>query len=243
MGRVQRAGRNLVAGSRWTPPRATNGPDASFESQAHGLGFQRICGVDEAGRGPLAGPVVAAAVILPLENTGQGLALRTTLADQLLGLNDSKQVNEPLREALFKTLCQVADVSVASLSASWIDARNIRKASLDAMRLAVAALPQGCGFALIDGRDEPPGLPCPGTTIIKGDGRSLSIATASICAKVVRDRMMTAMDRLYPEYGFAVHKGYATPQHRQALARHGPCPIHRRTFAPIREALMAGAGR
>jgi len=216
------------------------GPDGHFEEQAHQLGFQRVCGVDEAGRGPLAGPVVAAAVVLPFwyEAPG-GLALPPSLA----GLNDSKQITERLRDQLFDELCQIADVSIASISAASIDARNIRKASLEAMRLAVLGLPEPPSFALVDGKDEPPGLPCAATAIIKGDGRSLSIAAASICAKVARDAMMVSADRLYPAYGFATHKGYATERHRDALAEHGPCPLHRRTFAPVREALMHVSAR
>lgn len=211
------------------------GPDDSFERQVRGLGFDQICGVDEAGRGPLAGPVVAAAVVLPFwDDAKGGLAVPSTLA----ALNDSKTVAEPVRNALFATLCDVAEVSVASVSAATIDARNIRKASLEAMRLAIAGLPNGAGFALVDGKDEPPGLTCAARAIIKGDGRSLSIAAASICAKVVRDRMLVMHDQLYPGYGFAQHKGYATQMHRDALAELGPCPIHRMTFAPVRKALM-----
>lgn len=216
-------------------PTSISGPDDSFEKQARGLGFSRICGVDEAGRGPLAGPVVAAAVVLPFQDAAeQGHSLPPALA----ALNDSKILSEPVREALFASLCEVADVSIASVSASTIDARNIRKASLEAMRLAVAGLPGGATFALIDGRDEPPGLTCAARAIIKGDGRSLSIAAASICAKVARDRMLVMHDRLYPGYGFAQHKGYATQMHRDALAKLGPCPIHRMTFAPVRKVLM-----
>ena len=216
--------------------RKNDGPDGHFEQHAIGLGFATVCGVDEAGRGPLAGPVVAAAVILPHDQDSDG---RLAFPPSLVALNDSKQVPEAVREALFEELCRLAHVSIGSVSARFIDARNIRKASLEAMRLAVLALPQPPGFALLDGKDEPPDLPCAAQAIIQGDGRSMSIAAASICAKVVRDRMMVAADRLYPQYGFAAHKGYATEQHRQALAQHGPCPLHRRTFAPVREALMA----
>lgn len=216
-----------------TPP---TGPDDSYERQVRALGFGQICGVDEAGRGPLAGPVVAAAVVLPFwDEVSGGL----DVPDGLAALNNSKTVAESTREALFETLCQVADVSIASVSAATIDARNIRKASLEAMRLAIAGLPNGAGFALVDGKDEPPGLPCAARAIIKGDGRSLSIAAASICAKVARDRMLVMYDRLYPDYGFAQHKGYGTKMHRDVLAELGPCPIHRVTFAPVREAIMA----
>lgn len=218
---------------------ATTGPDDSFERQARGLGFGQICGVDEAGRGPLAGPVVAAAVVLPFwDEAIGGLAIPSSLS----GLNDSKTVAEPIRDVLFATLCEVAEVSIASVSAATIDVRNIRKASLEAMRLAIAGLPGGAGFALVDGKDEPPGLSCAARAIIKGDGRSLSIAAASICAKVARDRMLVMHDRLYPGYGFAQHKGYATQMHRDALAELGPCPIHRMTFAPVRKALMERQG-
>lgn len=212
------------------------GPDASFEEKAQGLGFGRVCGVDEAGRGPLAGPVVAAAVMLPFWRDENGQLAWPTSLD---GLNDSKQISEGLRNQLFGTLLDLADVSIASVSAATIDATNIRKASLSAMRMAVLGLPTVPNFALIDGKDEPPGMPCAANTLIKGDGRSLSIAAASVCAKVARDQMMVAADRLYPGYGFAQHKGYGTQQHRDALMRDGPCPIHRRTFAPVRAALMA----
>lgn len=243
MGRAQRAGR-----SSWAPRRASQGPDAQAEQQARRLGFRTICGVDEAGRGPLAGPVVAAAVVLPFDFIGEGEPISgsegpgaAVLPDELAGLNDSKQLTEARREQLFAALCQMADVSIASLSAPTIDSRNIRKASLDAMRLAILGLPHRPHFALIDGTDEPPALPCAAATLVKGDGRSLSIAAASICAKVARDRMMVAADRLYPGYSFAAHKGYATQSHRDALARLGPCHIHRRSFAPVREAAIAKA--
>jgi ribonuclease HII len=230
--RARGASYGAQSGAFLAPKQA--GPDSQFEAQAHGLGFPRVCGVDEAGRGPLAGPVVAAAVVLPSWVDDGALCFPASLA----GLNDSKQISEGLRDQLFAELCQIADVSIASVSATTIDARNIRKASLEAMRLAVLGLPEPVSFALVDGRDEPPGLPCAATAIIKGDGRSLSIAAASVCAKVVRDRMMVAAERLYPGYGFASHKGYGTEVHREALARLGPCPIHRRTFAPVRKALM-----
>jgi ribonuclease HII len=216
--------------------RGPSRPDGSFEKQALDLGFSTICGVDEAGRGPLAGPVVAAAVILPhwIDDAGD-----LTFPQTLSALNDSKQITQNLREHLFDELLRTAEVSIASVGAGTIDTRNIRKASLEAMRLAVLGLPTPAGFALVDGKDEPPSLPCASTAIIKGDGRSLSIAAASICAKVARDRMMVAADQLFPQFGFASHKGYATQTHRDALQTFGPCPLHRRTFAPVREALMA----
>lgn len=210
-------------------------PDARFEADAHKLGFGRVAGVDEAGRGPLAGPVVAAAVVLPFQRTATG---EPSCPPELAGLNDSKKISEAMREQLFAALVELADISIASVSAATIDARNIRKASLEAMRLAVAGLPRPADFALIDGTDVPGGLACAGSALVKGDGRSLSIAAASICAKVARDRMMQAADALHPGYGFARHKGYATAQHQEALARLGPSPIHRRTFAPVRAAQM-----
>ncbi|MGD1885867.1 MAG: ribonuclease HII [Cohaesibacteraceae bacterium] len=211
-------------------------PDVRFEADTQALGFRHVAGVDEAGRGPLAGPVVAAAVILPLQPGPSGSLVHPPALD---GLNDSKKITEGMRDQLFAALMELADVSIASVSAQTIDARNIRKASLEAMRLAVVGLPQPADFALIDGTDVPAGLSCAGQALVKGDGRSLSIAAASICAKVTRDRMMLAADARYPGYGFASHKGYATPQHQEALARLGPSPIHRRTFAPVRAAQIS----
>ncbi|MBV6658635.1 MAG: ribonuclease HII, partial [Devosiaceae bacterium] len=203
------------------------------------MGFRTVCGVDEAGRGPLAGPVVAAAVVLPFGDDGSG---NLTLPPRYDALNDSKQLAESTRDALFERLCEEAVVSIASVSARTIDDRNIRKASLDAMRRAVLGLQAWASFALIDGTDVPEGLPCAGNAIVKGDGRSVSIAAASICAKVARDRMMVAADRAYQGYGFAAHKGYATPTHKAALDALGPSPIHRLTFAPVRAAAMRSSG-
>lgn len=238
---VKRSGRaRYGAQSGAFTAREQTRPDGRFERQAHELGFSRVCGVDEAGRGPLAGPVVAAAVVLPhwYERQAGDDSGTLMVPASLDGLNDSKMICEALRDQLFAELCQIADVSIASVSATTIDTRNIRKASLEAMRLAVLGLPEPPSFALVDGKDEPPGLLCAASALIKGDGRSLSIAAASICAKVARDRMMVAADKLYPAYGFASHKGYATEAHRNALGRIGPCPLHRRTFAPVRNALM-----
>jgi ribonuclease HII len=200
------------------------GPDFRLEATASRRhGYRRIAGVDEAGRGPLAGPVVAAAVVLDGANCPSGL-------------NDSKKLTAAQREKLFTAILACADVSIASSSPRRIDQTDIRLASLDAMRRALAGLPTPACHALIDGRDVPAGLVCGGDAVIKGDARSLSIAAASIMAKVMRDRMMARLDDVYPAYAFALHVGYATARHRSALALVGPCPLHRMTFRPIREA-------
>ena len=186
--------------------------------------------MDEVGRGPLAGPVVAAAVILPLAWLEQGLP------DALRGLNDSKQLTEMQREAFFAVLTSIPGVSygLARVEASRIDRINILQATHEAMREALAALVRP-EHILMDGRPVP-NLCAPQTAIIKGDARSYSIAAASVLAKVTRDRWMVEYDRAHPGYGFALHKGYGTPQHLQALRQLGPCPIHRRSFAPLKPA-------
>jgi len=195
-------------------------PDYSLEMSA-GSPVHVVAGIDEAGRGPLAGPVVAAAVILD--------------ADRIpAGLNDSKKLTDAARFQLFEQILQTAHVAVASSSASRIDRTDIRLATLEAMRRALAALPERPALALIDGRDVPPGLCCPGKAVIKGDARSVSIAAASIVAKVTRDRMMRHSARLHPVYGFERHVGYGTADHRRAIADHGPCPLHRMSFSPLR---------
>lgn len=180
-------------------------------------GYQLICGADEAGAGPLAGAVYAAAVILPL-----GLEIE--------GLNDSKQVSEKKREALFDIIQEKAVAwAINWIDAEEIDATNILAARLKAMDLCIEMLDPKPDFALIDGnRDK--GIHCLHLAVVKGDSRSANIAAASILAKVSRDRYMVAMDKLYPEYGFAKHKGYPTKAHYEALRKYGPCPIHRRTF-------------
>ncbi|MBL8791934.1 MAG: ribonuclease HII [Rhizobiales bacterium] len=183
-----------------------------------------VCGVDEAGRGPWAGPVVAAAVILTPHNIPPGL-------------NDSKKLTPARRDALFEPIMKVAVVGVGIVQAPRIDEINILQATYEAMREAVAALAQVPHVALIDGNRAPP-LSCRTETVIEGDGKCLSIAAASIIAKVTRDRLMHALDRQYPGYGFASHKGYGTETHQDALSRLGPCPEHRKSFAPIR-ALLA----
>ena len=176
-----------------------------------------LCGIDEAGRGPLAGPVAAAAVILP-ENC------------RILYLNDSKKLSPARRDALFDEIREKAvSFSVAVVPAARIDEINILQATYEAMRKAVDGLSVVPG-ALLNDAVTIPGLPFRQIPIVKGDAKSLSIAAASVLAKVTRDRMMEEYDRLYPEYGFAKHKGYGTAQHIAALKEYGPCPIHRRSF-------------
>ena len=198
------------------------GPDFSMETAARNKGLWPVAGTDEAGRGPLAGPVVAAAVVLDPDNIPPGL-------------HDSKQLSAAKREALFTLILASAFVSIASSSARLIDAIDIRKASLDAMRRAVAGLEVAPKLVLTDGRDVPPGLACEGRAVVKGDARSLSIAAASIVAKVTRDRMMARADVDFPGYGFAIHAGYATEVHRKAITSLGPCPLHRMSFRPLRQ--------
>ncbi len=197
------------------------GPDFLMETAARRAGLWPVAGTDEAGRGPLAGPVVAAAVILD----------PAAIPD---GLNDSKQLSAAQREGLFAAILSTAHVSVASSSARRIDGTDIRKASLDAMRRAVAGLSLAPRLVLADGRDVPPGFACEGRAVIRGDARSLSIAAASIVAKVTRDRMMARADHTFPGYGFAAHAGYATVVHRRAIETIGPCRLHRMTFRPLK---------
>jgi ribonuclease HII len=192
-------------------------PTFDFETAAIAAGLIP-CGVDEAGRGPWAGPVVAAAVLLDPLNIPNGL-------------NDSKTLNEARREALFDPIMTSAQVGVGIVYAGEIDAINILQATYRAMGLAVAQL-SSATLALVDGNRAPP-LSIRVQTIIGGDAKSLSIAAASIVAKVTRDRMMHALDAQYPGYGFAAHKGYGTAQHSEALQRLGPCPEHRMSFKPI----------
>jgi ribonuclease HII len=185
-------------------------------------GFRAVAGIDEVGRGPLAGPVVAAAVVLDMKRVPDGLA-------------DSKVLSPEQRDALFEKILASAEVGVASVPHGEIDAVNIRQASLAAMCRALAALPCTPDIALVDGND-PPKLPCPVETIVKGDAQIASIAAASIVAKVVRDRMMKRLAGAFPAYGFVRNVGYATAAHRAALTAHGPCPFHRASFAPVRAA-------
>jgi ribonuclease HII len=184
-------------------------------------GRTTVAGVDEAGRGPLAGPVVAAAVVL-----APGVRWE--------GLNDSKQLDPETREALFvRVLNETRAFAWSVIGPRAIDRLNIRRASLTAMARAVARLAIRPDLVLVDGVDTIPGLACEQRAAIQGDGRLLSVAAASVVAKVVRDRIMACLDRVWPQYGFAHHKGYGTPEHLQALARLGPCPIHRFSFGPV----------
>ena len=188
-----------------------------FEQLYRSQGFKAICGVDEAGRGPLAGPVFAAAVILP--------------EDMIIeGVNDSKKLTEKKREKLFDIIKEKAlAYCIASASVEEIEEMNILQADMLAMKRAVDGLAVKADFAMIDG-NKAPKLEIPAVPIIKGDAKSESIAAASILAKVSRDRLMLEYDEIYPEYGFAKHKGYGTKDHMDAIRKHGPCPIHRRSF-------------
>ena len=203
-------------------------PDFTLETAAGG----RVAGVDEAGRGPLAGPVLAAAVVFP-RGIPAGLAAL---------LDDSKKLKAPAREAAFAALhaaaaCGEAEFAVGAASTAEIGRLNILRASHLAMVRAVARLGALPGLALVDGNMPPP-LPCPVRCVIGGDALSFSIAAASILAKVVRDRAMARLDPRWPAYGFASHAGYATARHRAALVTHGACPHHRPGFAPVEAAML-----
>lgn len=191
-------------------------PDYSFENEWKEKGFLSVCGVDEAGRGPLAGNVVAAAVIMP-----EGLIIE--------GLDDSKKLTEKKREKLYDIILERATCSIAWATPAEIDEYNILNATMLAMRRAVEGLPVKADFALIDGNCSR-GFEIPTQTVVKGDARSYSIAAASVLAKVTRDRQCLEMDAKYPEYGFAGHKGYPTKAHMAKVMELGPCPEHRRSF-------------
>jgi ribonuclease HII len=197
-----------------------------FEERLRASGFSTVAGVDEAGRGPLAGPVVAAAVILPAGFSHPRL-------------NDSKKLSEKTRAGLFAELSEAPDVAsaVVEVGPEEIDRLNILRATHEAMRRAVAKLLPEPDHVLIDGLPVRP-FPKPQTALVGGDGLSLSIAAASIFAKVTRDRLMLALDAQYPQYAFAQHKGYGTALHLARLQMHGPCPAHRRSFAPVRQLLL-----
>jgi ribonuclease HII len=200
------------------------GPTDEFELEARRRGYRRIAGLDEAGRGPLAGPVVAAAVILPTRC-------------RLDGVDDSKQVSEPERTRLYDVIMQRAQaVAVGVATEQEIDRLNILEATRLAMSRALASLTAPADCLLIDAV-ELPNLAIPSRSIIKGDTLSVSIAAASIVAKVTRDRMMAVYHQTYPVYNFLSHKGYGTVEHLQRLAQHGPCAIHRRSFAPVAQLL------
>lgn len=199
-------------------------PDFREEDLCIDRGARRVAGVDEAGRGPLAGPVVAAAVVLD----------RGRLP---VGLDDSKKLGLSARERLFDEIMELAEVGVGLASVAEIDALNILYASHLAMERAVAALPGVPDHALIDGNMVPKGLTCPATALVKGDGRSLSIAAASIIAKVTRDRIMVDLAQQFPGFGWERNAGYPTKAHKEALARLGVTPHHRRSFKPVHNML------
>jgi ribonuclease HII len=198
--------------------------DFSRERALRARGFLLIAGVDEAGRGPLAGPVVAAAVILPDDFT-------------LEGLTDSKKVSAAKREKFYDILTATAEIlwAAAAATVEEIERLNILRATHLAMARAIEALPRKPDHALVDGLPVR-GLPIEHTALVDGDSLSLSIAAASIVAKVTRDRLMVELDARHPQYGFARHKGYGVNEHLEALRKHGPCPEHRRTFAPVAQA-------
>jgi ribonuclease HII len=199
-------------------------PDFSHETALSLRGMARVAGIDEAGRGPLAGPVTAAAVVLNPMGWPEGL-------------NDSKALGPARRAEIFEALADCAEVGIGWASVEEIDALDIRKATFLAMVRALEALPGGADHALIDGNAVPPDLPCAATALIKGDARCLSIAAASIVAKVARDRMMAELDAAFPGYGWAQNAGYPTVSHKAALQDLGVTPHHRRSFAPVHKML------
>jgi len=189
----------------------------AYESSLYRIGYQLIAGIDEAGRGALAGPVVASAVILPKNKL-------------IPGLTDSKQLTEPQRERFYEKLQQQAlAIGTGIISNEEIDGSNILKATLKAMAVAIYSLSVNPDYILIDG-NKAPVLSIPHKAIPKGDSQSISIAAASVVAKVTRDRLMCELHEIYPQYGFNKHKGYPTRQHRTAIAQFGPCSIHRLSF-------------
>jgi len=203
--------------------------DYTFERALMAAGHARVAGVDEAGRGPLAGPVVAAAVVLDPKAIPNGIA-------------DSKVLIAAERERIFDALCACADISFAFASVTAIDRVNILQASLSAMRRAVLGLAQPADAVLIDGKQVPAAMPCTTQSVVDGDARSLSIAAASIVAKVMRDRLMQRCDSAFAGYGLSSHKGYATQAHQAALRELGPCRLHRRSFGTVAALLGADQG-
>lgn len=193
-------------------------PDFHYEDAAREKGYKYICGVDEAGRGPLAGPVCAAAVILP-----DGILIE--------GLNDSKKLSEKKREELYDVIKENAIAySVAFGTLEEIEECNILNATYMAMSRAVDGLAVNADFALIDGNRTPSGIKIPCETVVKGDSKSSSIAAASILAKVTRDRLLIEYDKKYPQYNFKKHKGYGTKEHYEAIKKYGVCEVHRLSF-------------
>jgi len=205
-----------VEGAEPPPP-----PTDRYEKRAKRRGARIVAGVDEVGRGPLAGPVVTAAVVF-----------QRGYPD---GLNDSKRLTALQREALFEQIMAKGVVSIAVASRARVDRMNILRASLWAMSRAIAGLSCRPDYVLVDGNILPPDLACTAEALVGGDGLSVSIAAASIVAKVTRDRLMANVGRAFPNYGFERHMGYSTPEHFEALREHGPCPHHRQSFAPVRE--------
>lgn len=199
--------------------------DFSHERALMAQGLMPVAGADEVGRGPLAGPVVAAAVVLDP-------------ACIPAGLNDSKKLTAARREALYAQICATAEVAVSLAPPARIDRDNIRQATLWALAKAVEGLPRRPALLLVDGNDPPP-APCAVETFVGGDGLIASIAAASIVAKVVRDRLMARLGAAFPAYGFERHMGYGTAQHAAALRAEGPCPHHRQSFAPVRAQQLA----
>ncbi|HEY1096223.1 MAG TPA: ribonuclease HII [Alphaproteobacteria bacterium] len=211
-------------------PGKTQAPHFDYENARTG---HLVCGIDEVGRGPWAGPVVASAVFIPD-------AIRT--AKWVSELRDSKLLKPAKRDELYGLIMQHCAVGIGEASVEEIDTVNILEANWLAMGRAMQALPQGNAlpyFALVDGNLIPKNLPCKAQAIVKGDQHSCSIAAASIIAKVTRDRIMAELCAAYPAYGFSQHVGYGTAQHQKALAEHGPCPVHRKSFKPIAALLAA----
>jgi ribonuclease HII len=215
-----------TAAARRSRGRVSGSACFEFERRGHDAGYRIVAGVDEAGRGPWAGPVVAAAVVLDADNVPDGIA-------------DSKALSATRREALFEAIQATSNVGIAFADTERIDRDNILAATMWAMQRAVAELTPAPELVLVDG-NRAPQFDCAGETIVKGDARSLSIAAASIVAKVARDRMMVRYDARYPGYGFASHKGYGTAAHSEALRRLGLTPLHRRSFKPV-QAIATGS--
>jgi len=194
-----------------------------YERALYKQGYARLAGIDEAGRGPLAGPVVAAACVLP-----KGILI--------CGVDDSKKLTAAERSAIFAALIKLdgIDYAIGIVSAKIIDRINILQATFEAMRIALSGLKASADYVLVDGNQFIPKVLTPGKAIIKGDASSQSIAAASILAKKTRDDLMQDYHKLWPEYGFSQHKGYPTKKHLEALESFGPCPIHRLSFAPLK---------
>jgi len=217
----------MVVGKRQRRQAARLGILLRVERSLWRTGITKIAGVDEVGVGPLAGPVLAAAVVLP-----EDVRLR--------GVDDSKKLSAALREELAEKIHAAAlGVGIGIVEPEEIDRLNIYRAALEAMRRAVVALPVMPEHVVVDARHIPQ-LTVPQTALINGDARSYSVAAASIVAKVARDRIMCELDRLYPQYGFRNHMGYATAQHLAAIDRYGPSPVHRLSFAPVRDLRLPG---